>query len=202
MTKVKLCGLRRPQDIKAANRLRPDYIGFVFAPGRRRVSPAEAAALREKLADGITAVGVFVNAPLEEIAALCRDGIIDLVQLHGEEGKADIARIKDKTGAPVIKALPVGDMLPPMPAGADYLLYDTLGPVRGGTGQAFDWGLLRGYEGTPYFLAGGLGPENVAEAIGTLAPYAVDVSSGVETDGWKDPQKMAAFVQAARRIQA
>jgi phosphoribosylanthranilate isomerase len=199
MSKVKICGLSRPQDIDAANRALPDFIGFVFAKSRRQVSQAEAAALKERLDPRIKAVGVFVNEDIERIAGLCQRGIIDWVQLHGEEDEAYLARLRLRTGCPVIKSVSVGADLPPLPKGADYLLFDTASIHRGGTGQAFDWRVLQGYQGTPYFLAGGLSPQNVAQALRALTPYCVDVSSGVETDGVKDPQKIDAFVRMVRR---
>lgn len=200
-TRIKVCGLKRPEDIEAANRLRPDYIGFVFAPGKRQLSPAAAASLRAGLAPGIAAVGVFVNQNVDDVALLCRAGVIDIVQLHGDEDTPYIARLKKQICVPVIKAVPVGNALPELPAAADYLLFDTLSTQRGGNGKRFDWALLQGVR-RPYFLAGGLAPANVAEAIDTLRPYAVDVSSGVETDGWKDPAKMAEFINVVRAREA
>ncbi|MGM9593731.1 MAG: phosphoribosylanthranilate isomerase [Candidatus Onthomonas sp.] len=198
MTKIKLCGLSRPCDIQAANRLRSEYIGFVFAPNSRRyVTPEQAAELRAQLAPGIQAVGVFVNAPPETVAGLLEGGVIDLAQLHGTEDEAYLGRLRELTPRPVIQAFRIrseADCLAARKSSADYILLDS----GAGTGKAFDWSLIREL-GRPYFLAGGLGPENAAASVRLLRPYAVDVSSGIETEGKKDPQKMADFVSAVRR---
>ena len=198
MTKIKLCGLSRPCDIEAANQLTPDFIGFVFAKkSRRYVAPEQAKALREALNPAIRAVGVFVREEPEIVAGLLNDGIIDLAQLHGGEDEAYIARLRALTDRPIIQAFRIeapADLDRARASKADYILLDN---GAGGTGAAFDWSLLRGFD-RPYFLAGGLGPGNVAEAIAALHPYAVDVSSGIETDGHKDISKMQAFVAAAR----
>jgi phosphoribosylanthranilate isomerase len=197
--KIKICGLRRLEDVDAVNALLPEYAGFVFAPSKRRVSASQAAALRKRLSKDIAAVGVFVDEHVEEIARLCDDKILDAVQLHGNEDEATIARLKRLVDVPVIKALAVVDHLPKAPMNADFVLYDAAGVQRGGNGIAFDWSLLT-QSRTPYFLAGGLSPENVADALRAATPYGVDVSSGVETEGWKDADKMARFVQAVRAI--
>lgn len=198
MTKIKLCGLSRPCDIQAANRLRPEYIGFVFAPNSRRyVTTEQAAELSAQLAPGIQAVGVFVDAPPETVAALLNRGVIDLAQLHGTEDEAYLGRLRALTDKPVIQAFRIrseADCLAARKSSADYVLLDS----GAGTGKAFDWSLIREL-GRPYFLAGGLGPENAAASVRLLRPYAVDVSSGIETEGKKDPQKMADFVSAVRR---
>ena len=205
MTKIKLCGLSRPCDIDAANQLTSDFIGFVFAKkSKRYVAPEKAKALREALNPAIKAVGVFVltEADLcttepEVIAALLSDGIIDLAQLHGGEDEAYIARLRALTDRPLIQAFRIespADLDRARGSSADYILLDN---GAGGTGAAFDWSLLSGFD-RPFFLAGGLGPGNVAEAITALHPFAVDVSSGIETDGHKDISKMQAFVAAAR----
>ena len=198
MTKIKLCGLSRPRDIETANRLEPEYIGFVFAPNSRRYVTAEQAAeLSALLAPGIQAVGVFVNAPPETVAGLLNRGVIDLAQLHGAENEAYLSRLRALTDKPVIRAFRIRseeDCLAARRSSADYILLDS----GAGTGKAFDWSLIREL-GRPYFLAGGLGPENAAASVRLLRPYAVDVSSGIETDGKKDQQKMADFVSAVRR---
>lgn len=202
MTRIKLCGLSRPRDIEWANALGPDYIGFVFAPGSKRyVSPERAGVLREGLDRGIRAVGVFVNAAPEAVAALLNDGIIDLAQLHGGEDGEYIKALRALTDKPLIQAFRIdgpADLHRARLSGADHILLDN-GP--GGTGAAFDWALLKGFD-RPCFLAGGLGPENVARAIKAVRPFAVDVSSGIETDGVKDYRKMAAFVSAVRHEEA
>ncbi len=198
MTRIKLCGLSRRCDIEAANALLPDYIGFVFAKkSRRYVAPETAKALREKLNPAIRAVGVFVREAPEFVAGLLNDGVIDLAQLHGGEDEAYIARLRALTDRPIIQAFRIeapADLDRARASKADTILLDN---GAGGTGSAFDWSLLRGFD-RPYFLAGGLGPGNVAEAIAALRPFAVDVSSGIETDGCKDIEKMKAFVAAAR----
>ena len=196
--KVKICGLSRLEDIDAANRALPDYIGFVFAPSRRRIDEVTAIKLKERLSSRIKVVGVFVNQDIEVIANLYVRGVIDIVQLHGDEDEDYIDSLKDRYDCPVIKAVGVGEVLPPLPVKADYLLFDTLSQQRGGTGVAFDWGLLRGYTGLPYFLAGGLNFQNVIETIFTICPYCVDVSSGVETNGLKDADKIYEFVHSVR----
>jgi len=197
MTKIKLCGLRRTADIEAANALRPEFIGFVFAEkSRRRVTREEAEALKARLDPGIRAVGVFVNAPAEEIAALLAAGIIDMAQLHGQEGPEDIARLRRLTDAPVIQAFRVKtreDVRMAEESPADLLLLD----AGAGDGVAFQWDIAEGIR-RPFFLAGGLTPENAGEAAERLRPFALDVSSGIESGGWKDPEKMRAFVDAVR----
>ena len=198
MTKIKLCGLSRPCDIEWANALTPDYIGFVFArKSRRFISPMSARALHEKLNPAIQAVGVFVNEALDNVAALLNGGIIDLAQLHGSEDEDYIASLRKLTDKPLIQAFRVentADLDRARRSSADCILLDN---GAGGTGAAFEWALLKGFD-RPYFLAGGLGTGNVRQAIGTLRPFAVDVSSGIETDGVKDYVKMTAFVNAAR----
>lgn len=196
MTKIKLCGLSRPCDIAYANELMPDYIGFVFAPNSRRyVSPEKAFRLRRQLSPQIAAVGVFVKETPETVAALLADGTIDIAQLHGGESTDYIRRLRTLTGKPLIQAFRIDtpeDIFAAEQSPADFILLDS---GSGGTGTSFDWELARSLQ-RPYFLAGGLGISNVADAIGTLHPYAVDVSSGIETDGCKDRQKMNAFVHA------
>ena len=200
MTRIKLCGLSRPCDIEAANALKPEYIGFVFAPKSRRcVSPETAEALRKMLDPAIRAVGVFVREDPERIAGLLERGIIDLAQLHGNEDEKYIARLRALTGKPLIRAFRVdspADLADARESAADFILLDN---GAGGTGESFDWSLLQGF-GRPYFLAGGLNPENAAAAVETLRPFAVDVSSGIETDGVKDGKKMKAFVDAVRTV--
>ena len=198
MTRIKLCGLSRPCDIEAANALLPDYIGFVFAKkSRRYVVPEKAKALREALNPAIRAVGVFVREAPEFVAGLLNDGVIDLAQLHGGEDEAYIRTLRKLTDRPLIQAFRVentADLDQARQSSADYILLDN---GAGGTGSAFDWAVLKGFD-KPYFLAGGLDPGNVRQAIETLRPFAVDVSSGIETDGVKDYMKMTAFVNAAR----
>ena len=196
MTKVKLCGLKREEDIITANELQPDYIGFVFfEKSKRNISKEKAAALKKKLDKNIKAVGVFVDARISFITELYEEGIIDYAQLHGREDDDYIEALKDK-GIGVIKAFKVIDesgVLEAENSKADMIMFD----AGAGCGKTFDWELLQKVE-RPYFLAGGLDTENVAEAVRRLKPYAVDVSSGIETDGIKDPNKMILFVSSVR----
>ena len=198
MTKIKLCGLSRLCDIEWANALMPDYIGFVFAKkSRRYVAPERARVLREGLDSGIRAVGVFVKEAPEAVAALLNDGIIDIAQLHGGEDGDYIKALRALTDRPLIQAFRIDglhDLERAKASPADYILLDN---GAGGTGSAFDWTILQGFD-RPYFLAGGLEPGNVAKAIRALHPFSVDVSSGIETDGAKDHMKMTAFVNAVR----
>ena len=195
MVKVKICGLRRPEDIEAANVAKPDYVGFIFVPETKRyVAPDLAANFRRDLAADIQTVGVFVNAPIEEIVAICQAGTIDLVQLHGEEDQAYIANLKGQVDQHIIKSVAVGDELVVDPNQADYLLFDSLSPSHGGSGKIFDWQMVSAYQEKPFFLAGGLGVKNIEEALKVVRPYAVDASSSLETDGVKDPVKMQEFV--------
>lgn len=201
MVKVKICGLRRPEDIEAANAAKPDYVGFIFVPETKRyVKPDLAASFRRDLAADIQTVGVFVNAPIEEIVAICQAGTIDLVQLHGEEDQAYIAHLKGQVDQHIIKSVAVGDELVVVPNQADYLLFDSLSPSRGGSGKIFDWKMVSAYQEKPFFLAGGLGVENIEEALKVVRPYAVDASSSLETDGVKDPVKMQEFVAKIREV--
>ncbi len=198
MTKIKLCGLSRIEDIETANELKPEYIGLVFAPQSGRcVTPRTAVKLKQTLAAEIQAVGVFVDERLEKIVELSRDGVVDVVQLHGNESEDYIRRLKQRVDKPIVKAFRVktaSDIADAERSSADYILLDS----GAGTGAAFDWKLLRNMR-RPYFLAGGLAPDNAADAVKRLRPFAVDVSSGIETDGAKDKEKMAAFVAAVRR---
>lgn len=198
MTGIKLCGLTRLCDMEAANELKPEYIGFVFAAkSRRYVTPEQAAGLRQALDPAILAVGVFVNEDPEWVAELLNEGIIDLAQLHGNETETYIKRLRQLTKKPLIQAFSVDSAQAVMQAQestADYILLDS---GRGGTGTVFDWDFLKQIK-RPYFFAGGLDIGNVAEAVERFHPYAVDVSSGIETDGVKDREKMRQFVTIVR----
>ena len=203
MSRIKICGLCCVEDIGAVNRVLPDYIGFVFAPSRRRIDIETAAILKEKLDTRIKAVGVFVNEDINAISDIVKkNSVIDLIQLHGDENDLYIEQLKKVCDCPVIKAFGIGgdsDTLPAVPNKADYLLFDAISEQRGGVGRAFDWRLLKEYRNMPYFLAGGLSTENVASVIDLLSPFCVDVSSGVETDGVKDTRKIEKFVNLVRR---
>lgn len=196
--KIKFCGLSRPREIKAANALKPDFIGFVFVPESRRfVPPALAQQLRHALSPRIPAVGVFADEKPETIAALLECGIIDLAQLHGHETDLFVRRLQARTKKPVIQAFCIrneSDIQKARRSSADYILLDS----GSGTGAAFDWSLI-GEIRRPWFLAGGLNPVNVRTAIRTLSPFAVDSSSGIETNGKKDIKKMALFTDAVRK---
>lgn len=200
MTKIKLCGLSRPCDIEAANQLKPEYIGFIFAKkSKRYVSPETAAQLKSLLDPAIQAVGVFVKEDPAAVAKLLNDGIIDAAQLHGDEDETYIHNLRALTDKPLIRAFRVDstdDVEKACKSSADYILLDS---GSGGTGTAFDWTLLLGGVNRPYFLAGGLSSENAGSAVRLFHPYAVDVSSGIETDGLKDAKKMADFVSAVRK---
>lgn len=196
MVKIKLCGLTRRCDIDWANELLPDYVGFVFAGSRRRVTDEQAAQLRNILREDIPAVGVFVDEPIDHAAALVRQGVIQLVQLHGAEDEGYIRELRRAVSVPVIQAFSVRSSEDIQAAGrssADFVLLDH---GAGGTGRTFDWSLAAALD-RPYFLAGGLHPGNAAAAA-ELRPYAVDVSSGIETAGVKDRQKMIEFVRRIR----
>ena len=200
MTKVKICGLFRSEDIDYVNEAKPDFIGLVFAESRRRVTAEQARKLKQKLDPEIKAVGVFVDASLEEPLRLIREGTIDIVQLHGKEDEAYIRELKEKTGCPVIKAVRVEsreDICRMQSCMADFLLLDH-GP--GGTGKSFDWSHVPEYGKKKFFLAGGIEQSNVTRAVSQLKPYAVDVSSGVETCGVKDRKKILDIVAMIRNM--
>ncbi len=196
--KIKLCGMMRPEDIAVANAIQPDYVGFIFAPGSRRtVSPGEAEALVAGLDAGIIPVGVFVDAPIPTMKDLVDRGIIRAIQLHGREEEATIRALKEVVSVPIIKAFSMarpGDGERAQASSADLILLDN-GP--GGTGAVFDWALIQEMD-RPYLLAGGLTPDNVGMAIQGHGPWGVDASSGIETQGRKDPDKMQRFVAAVR----
>jgi len=196
--KIKLCGLTRPSDIETANLLHPDYVGFVFAKkSRRYVSPERVKTLKELLHPDILAVGVFVDEEPEAVATWLSSGIVDVAQLHGGEDEAYIKKLRELTDRPIIKAFSVKethDIEKANDSTADFVLLDA---GDGGTGSAFDRELLAGMN-RPYFLAGGLDADTAAEAVRRWRPYAVDVSTGIETEGLKDAEKMQAFVKNVR----
>ena len=195
--KVKFCGIKRIEDIDICNELKPDYIGFVFFDTSKRfIKPIDAKALKEKLNKNILAVGVFVNEKIDKIVEIVNDEIIDLIQLHGDEDNDYIKHLKDKVKLPIIKAFKISsknDIINIDKCLADYVLLDS----GAGTGTTFDWELIKGVN-RDYFLAGGLTTENVESAIKELRPFAVDVSSGIETDGVKDKSKMSKFLEIIR----
>ena len=201
MTKIKLCGLSRIEDIEVANTLKPDFIGFVFASkSKRRVSHLKAAELKSKLNPETKAVGVFLDDDLDTVGALMNLGIVDMVQLHGSEDEEYIAKLRAITDKPIIKAFIINnenDVRLAEESSADYILLDG----GKGEGRAFNWKLLEEIK-RPFFLAGGLNADNAEAAVAHLHPFAVDVSTGIETDGVKDKEKMAAFVAAVRKGEA
>lgn len=202
MVKLKICGLRRVEDIEIVNKYKPDYIGFVFAKSKRQVSLKEAKVLKAKLHPEIKAVGVFVNEPIENICKCVEEGVIDCVQLHGDEGREYIINLKKQISLPIIKAFRVGNIeeltskleeiewLP-----IDYYLFDTYtAETYGGSGESFEWCKLKSLIGRqiqkPYFLAGGIGSDNLRQAI-AQRPYAIDMSSKLETNAYfKDENKI------------
>lgn len=200
-TRIKICGLTRPEDIQAVNEAKPDFCGFIveFPKSRRNVTVDQLRKLREKLDENILPAGVFVNAPVELPAQLLNEGTIALAQLHGQEDEEYITRLKGMTDQLLIKAFSIKteeDVEQALRSGADYILLDQ---GAGGTGETFDWNLVPSIK-RPWFLAGGLGCDNLESAIHLLHPWAVDLSSSVETDGHKDPDKILKAVQAVRNI--
>ena len=197
MTKVKMCGLSRMEDIEYANEVLPEFIGFVFAPkSRRYVSFEQAKKLRGELDYRIAAVGVFVDEDIENIVQLVKDEVIDMVQLHGSEDNAYIAKLREMAEVPIIQAFKIIDSYDVESAvlsDADFVLLDS----GMGTGKTFDWSLIKSIN-RPYFLAGGISPENAAQAVERFSPYAVDASSSLETNGVKDLSKMTALARAVR----
>ena len=198
MTAIKMCGLTRECDIQAVNEIKPEYIGFVFwAKSKRYLSPEKALELKKQLDENIKAVGVFVDEDVEKVAELLENNVIDIAQLHGSETEDYINKLRSMTKKPVIKAFRItstNDVEKAVNSTADMILLD----AGMGDGKIFDWSLLRDIK-RPYFLAGGLNCENIANAVKNIKPYAVDVSSGIETDGLKDIKKMAVFARTVRK---
>ncbi|MBO5144615.1 MAG: phosphoribosylanthranilate isomerase [Lachnospiraceae bacterium] len=213
MTRIKICGLKTLADVEKVNRYLPEYIGFVFANTKRFVTDEQALAMKQALDKRIQAVGVFVDEPIEHVISLCSRRIIDIAQLHGAESEEYIRALKEKTDITVIKATRVQNaeqVARQMSEEADYMLFDTYKKGElGGTGERFPLEILEeslrkmkagGRAVKPYFLAGGLDDENVAEVLGRTACFAVDVSTGVETDGVKDEAKIQRFIEQVRNI--
>lgn len=200
--KIKLCGMFRDCDIDYANEAKPDYVGFIlgFPKSHRNIDAETARQLRSRLDTGIKAVGVFVNSPETTCAEYANCGIIDVIQLHGDEDADFIRRLRELTGAPIIKSAKIRtpeDIGRVQALGADYVLLDN----GTGTGEMFDHSLLDGAEiRQPFFLAGGLTPENLRWAAESVRPYCVDLSSGVETDRLKDREKMLEAVRVIREL--
>lgn len=211
-TKIKICGLRRLEDVEYVNNYKPDYIGFVFAKSKRQVTEELAGKLKSTLEPTIIRVGVFVNQPVDWVADLINRDIIQYAQLHGGEDHEYIKELRSsisnngigedynrKTG--IIKAVRVKEELDIDRANSydcDYILLDTYSvECEGGNGKTFDWSMIKKMN-KPFFLAGGINESNVLQAIYTVKPYGVDVSSGLETDGYKDEWKIKDFVEKIR----
>lgn len=199
-TKIKICGLRRREDILAVNEANPDYCGFIveFPKSFRSVTADEVRELVKNLSPEIQPVGVFVNASMELVRSLLDDGTLAMAQLHGQENESYIAELKAHTDKPVIKVFSIktaDDMENALQSPADYILLDQ---GSGGTGKTFDWSLIPKME-RPFFLAGGIGEENLEQAIREIHPFAVDLSSSVETEKWKDPEKIRRVVDIVRK---
>lgn len=200
--KIKLCGMFRDCDIDYANEAKPDYVGFIlgFTKSHRNIDAETARRLRSRLDTGIKAVGVFVNSPETTCAEYANCGIINVIQLHGNEDADFIRRLRELTSAPIIKAAKIRtpeDIGRVQALGADYVLLDN----GTGTGEMFDHSLLDGAEiRQPFFLAGGLTPENLRQAAESVRPYCVDLSSGVETDRLKNREKMLEAVRVIREL--
>ena len=197
MVKVKICGIRRMEDIEIVNRYKPDYIGFVFADSKRRVSHDLAYELKLNLDSDIISVGVFVDASLDEILKLFDEGVIEMAQLHGSESEEYILTLKEKTNSElkIIKAIEMSedvDLLEYNNSYADYLLLDS----GKGSGKTFDWSLIESDLNKEFFLAGGLDISNISDAIKEFDPYAIDLSSSLEIDGFKDESKIKELMEA------
>lgn len=197
--KIKICGLSRVADIEAVNRYQPDYAGFIlhFSKSSRNITIEQAKQLRSKLSNNIPAVGVTVNQPLDTVAQWLKNNIIDIIQLHGEEDDDYIRALRFKTEKPIWKAFKIrseSDLEAAKVSSADLVLLDN----GYGTGETFDWTLLRDI-GRPFILAGGLGLGNLSQAA-KMQPYAIDLSSGAETNGIKDPEKIRMLIETIRSL--
>jgi len=194
MPKIKICGLSRPEDITYINEAKPDYCGFIIdvPKSRRNVSISKVRELVQNLESQICPVGVFVNKDCGEVAQLLNEGTIQIAQLHGQEDEAYIKKLKSLTDHPVMKAFPIQEKKD----------LDAAAASSAGTGKTFDWSLLEGWTKRPYFLAGGLNPENIPEAIQRIHPWGIDLSSAVETDGKKDREKILQVVKTVRNFES
>ena len=217
--KVKMCGISKVETISAVVEAKPDYMGLVFAPSKRQVTVDQAKTLVEELHkqytkrynngteqsnnDEIKTVGVFVNETLDNLVTIAKETNLDAVQLHGDEDEAFIQSLKERTNVGVWKAVQIrsaADAEAWIDSSADMLLFDAYHKdERGGTGEVFDWSCLDEFE-RPFILAGGIDSTNVARAIRTVRPYGIDISSGIETDGVKDNEKIKAFTNIVRTI--
>lgn len=194
--KVKICGIRRPEDVQSINQSKPDYVGFIvdFPKSHRSVSIEALQNLTSQVDSSIEKVGVFVDTPLEVIADLLNQSIIDIAQLHGKQDENDIKQLKELTPKPIWKAFSVNsntDLREAEASSADLVLLDH---ESGGTGQTFDWSLIQDFN-RPYLLAGGMNETTIPRALAELKPDGIDVSSGVETNKFKDPEKIERIVR-------
>ncbi len=197
MVKIKICGLKRMEDIEIVNKYKPDYIGFVFADSKRKVSYNLARKMKQNLDPSIKSVGVFVDADIDEILNLYNDGIIDFAQLHGRESEDYINKLRQKSNChlKIINSIEMSDktdLLKYDNSMTDYLLLDS----GKGSGKTFDWQLIRNDLKKEFFLAGGLNTDNISLAIKDVNPFAVDLSSSLETDGYKDEIKIKKLMEA------
>ena len=217
--KVKMCGISKVETIPAVVEAKPDYMGLVFAPSKRQVTVDQAKILVEELHRGyakkygsdtehdkngtIKTVGVFVNETVENLVTIANEANLDAVQLHGDEDEAFIQSLKERTNVEVWKAVQIrsaADVEKWIDSSADMLLFDAYHKdERGGTGEVFDWSSLDAFE-RPFMLAGGIDSTNVARAIRTVRPYGIDISSGIETNGVKDDEKITAFTKIVKSI--
>lgn len=187
MIKIKICGLRRIEDILIVNKFKPDYIGFIFAKNKARtISLNDALLFKQNLNNDIIAVGVFRNNSIDEVINVANSKAIDMIQLHGSEDDNYILELKKHTNLPIIKAYSNYEY-------ADYALFDNIDP---GKGKMFNWDEIKCDK--PYFLAGGIDIGNIDLAI-KLNPYCIDISSGVEKDGFKDEEKIKEIIWKVRK---
>lgn len=210
--KIKICGIRRPEDVDIVNEYCPDYIGFVFVPTWRQIDLDTACTLRGRLRPEIKSAGIFVNQPIELLVTACASGAAEYLQLHGQENafyERELVKALSQKGIKnpeerLIRAYRIR-------SGADFdFMTDTLAPLLlldayspkdiGGTGEAFDWTIIRNVK-KPFFLAGGIGPENVTDAIRLAQPFGIDASSSLETDKAKDRDKIRTFVERIRNYE-
>lgn len=203
MVKIKICGLRRKDDIEYANELKPDYVGFVFAKSKRQIEIEQALYLINFLDKGIKKVGVFVNEPLEKVLNIAKELNLDVLQFHGDETQDYINNFKNFIVWKAIRIREKDDLKKTKEFIVNGYVFDASSKNEyGGTGKTFDWEILQNFSlNVPIILAGGLNENNVEEAIRLVKPYAVDVSSGVETEGYKDFKKMKSFIEKVRDIQ-
>ena len=199
MVKIKICGLKRLEDIDVVNKYKPDYIGFVFADSKRKVSHKLASEMKSNLSSGIVSVGVFVDADADEIIKLFDECVIEIAQLHGSESEDYIRNLKENTNyeLKIINAIEMSDekdLLEYEDSLSDYLLLDS----GKGSGKTFDWSLIRKDLTKDFFLAGGINISNVNSAIEEFNPFAVDLSSSLETDGFKDENKIKEIMEVIR----